>query len=1579
MENFENDLPQLSVIVAAYNVEQYIEDVIDSIVTQSYPNIEVLVINDGSTDLTKEKAESLANVKSNVRVINRTNAGLSASRNIGVEISNGQYIAFVDGDDLVPEGAYQSMMETILTTKSDMISGFVERLNERTGKRFGSPHFKKAIQGTFLKTNIRQHAELVYDSTAWNKIYKKSLFTDLKLKYPVGRLYEDIPVEMKAHLNAATVDVIGNLVYTWRIRSNGAPSITQDRLDPKGLTDRLDMLKLARHEILIAENADNVLEAFDYKMLDQDLFVHIEALENRTISFILPYYQTFVDFLGDVDLVALLPKLPVAKQLMYRLFLGGEFEAFSMFLNKDMKVKYRHVDSKLEIANKYVPEYIKEAMILNVSDKAKTTVSTMKWDRSEHTAYVAGNIDVSNVDVSTLPVENAQLKVLNLSTGNVLTLPVDVLRPSKKVKFLRYEFSVDVEETLLRLGEGVWKFILSVSVGNLYAEINVANPVRNGRKKIRRLTKNNEFVHRYDRQWNLIFDFENVDVKQVKATKVNIPVTLAGISEQGPEFFKLALVIDNSDYVGIGKFFLGDSTQEFELANDIDVVYYALIPRWWMQNKGRVDLKIKSDNPGLNFKINPVYPIEKYGFRVGKSGNAISIAAMSKTIEVYSIVSGPNGFDAEFSRVPEKLIAVTNTGVEVELPFKVNKKNVVSTSFTTRNGTSLLKANETWRVFEFSDGQKVPIISESAQSNIALEFKNYKVVANSDGLGLLYLKTSNPWNGVIEKHGKVRKYGTRLAYILMRLLPLKKNLWVFDAYWASQFSSNEKAMYEYLQEYHPEMKSIWFLKDTSIPISGSGKKVREKSFAYYWALARAKYLVQNANFPQEYVKRRGQIEIETLHGTFMKTMGFDEPHFTTATRNVKTRFAERNLRWDYIVSPSKFMDFSPFVFRTNARVIKSGFPRNDVLIQGNNVQNIEHLKVKLGIPADNEVVLYAPTFRNQGGFDFQLDIEKYLEKLGDHQTLVVRLHYFVAKEIDFSQYGNRIINASEYPVIEDLYLVSDVLVTDYSSVMFDFAVLNRPMVFFAYDLEWYLSPLNRGTYLEYEKILPGPIVKNSDDLINMLSDIKALKERYADNLEKFRDDFVTYGREGDAAKTVVERILSDKSITSTAAIKHHIVFGVLRDIYRINNPYQALMKVLKKYLSVQKDLVIIDAHQAHGVNVTLLDLANDAVAHGKKVLWIVDDSHKSSVRQQGYKTFRRNSLRLLYWRLKAETVLFNGIQTDEWVKNKDQVWIQVWSALPQRKIGLEQDMLRVLAEEDISQKFMLKMMHMADYFVVPTVTDALRLEKAFEINAKFVLPLGWKNLPVQRGEELKSGQSNRKLLFDTSEDISFRVGDFRDGFIVDIQRLTQEFDVYITDPTYLTQFGITVNDSVTVVGDVVKANELLAEVDVVVTGSGILAERSATLGKQTIVMDSQRVVNKSNRMIDNRNIKFVMNQDELLATLEKIDYNLSDKREISDDISLFQVLGNGTLPAVRLTEFSGLGKPKRGAILYNEPYGLGGNEIVSNDLVLEGVEILNIVDVVDEVTKNILAPSQYKVKLPSNIVGYMFISQVEII
>ena len=849
--------------------------------------------------------------------------------------------------------------------------------------------------------------------------------------------------------------------------------------------------------------------------------------------------------------------------------------------------------------------------------------------------------------------------------------------------------------------------------------------------------------------------------------------------------------------------------------------------------------------------------------------------------------------------------------------------------------------------------------------------------AKSDGLGFLYLETANPWTGVIERHGKVRKYGTRLAYIFMRLLPLKKNLWVFDAYWASQFSSNEKAMYEYLQENHPNMKSVWFLKDTSIPISGNGKKVREKSFAYYWTLARAKFLVQNANFPQEYVKRRGQIEVETLHGTFMKTMGFDEPHFTTATRNVKTRFAERNLRWDYIVSPSKFMDFSPFVFRTNARVIKSGFPRNDVLVQGNNVQNIERLKLKLGIPAGNEVVLYAPTFRNQGGFDFQLDIEKYLAKLGDRQTLVVRLHYFVAKEIDFSQYGDRIINASEYPVIEDLYLVSDVLVTDYSSVMFDYAVLNRPMVFFAYDLEWYLSPLNRGTYLEYEKILPGPIVKTSDDLIDVLSDIEALKQRYSDNLAVFRDEFVTYGRQGDAAKTVVERILSDKNVTSTAAIKHHIVFGVLRDIYRINNPYRALMKVLKKYISVQKNLVIIDAHQAHGVNVTLLDLASDAVSHGKKVLWIVDESHKAFVRQQGYKTFRRNSLRLLYWRLKAETVLFNGIQTDEWVKNKDQVWTQVWSALPQRKIGLEQDMLRILAEEDISQKFMLKTMHMADYFVVPTVSDASRLEKAFEINSKFVLPLGWKNLPVKQNENLKSGRSNRKLLFDTSEDISFRVGDFRDGFVVDIQRLTQEFDVYITDPMYLTQFGVTVNDSVTVVDDVLKANELLSEVDVVVTGSGILAERAVALGIQTVVMDSQRVVNKSDRLIANRDMHFVDNQAALFETLESLDYNVVGQRTFTDGASLFQVLVDGSLPIARVSALSGTAKPKRGAILYTEPYGIGKNEIIANDLAVDELEIMGVVNVVDEVTKNVLAPSQYKVKLPSNIVGFMFISQVE--
>ena len=166
-----------------------------------------------------------------------------------------------------------------------------------------------------------------------------------------------------------------------------------------------------------------------------------------------------------------------------------------------------------------------------------------------------------------------------------------------------------------------------------------------------------------------------------------------------------------------------------------------------------------------------------------------------------------------------------------------------------------------------------------------------------------------------------------------------------------------------------------------------------------------------------------------------------------------------------------------------------GYPRNDILIRDNNKEEINKYKKLLGLPLDKKIILYAPTWRDneylgEGKYKFasKLDFDLAREQLSDDYIFIVKYHYLVSDKIDWRPYKGFVYTFDETKDIAWLYLVSDMLITDYSSVMFDYSLLKRPMFFFAYDLEDYRENL-RGFYFDFAKEAPGPISKDTKQLI----------------------------------------------------------------------------------------------------------------------------------------------------------------------------------------------------------------------------------------------------------------------------------------------------------------------------------------------------------------------------------------------------------------------------------------------------------------------------------------------------------------
>lgn len=228
--------PLLSVVVPAYDVEDYLADCLSSILRQSHAALEVVVVDDGSADTSGDIADRFATEDPRVRVIHQANAGLGAARNEGVRRSTGTYLAFADSDDIVVDGAYAAMVGSLERTGSDLAIGAVERL--RGDERFMTPLMRENHQVSRPAVGIEEAPLVLADVFAWNKVFRRSFWDDTDLAFPTGVRYEDQPAMTRALVAAQGIDVLAEPVYLWRVRSDGS-SISQQRDDLRDLSDRL--------------------------------------------------------------------------------------------------------------------------------------------------------------------------------------------------------------------------------------------------------------------------------------------------------------------------------------------------------------------------------------------------------------------------------------------------------------------------------------------------------------------------------------------------------------------------------------------------------------------------------------------------------------------------------------------------------------------------------------------------------------------------------------------------------------------------------------------------------------------------------------------------------------------------------------------------------------------------------------------------------------------------------------------------------------------------------------------------------------------------------------------------------------------------------------------------------------------------------------------------------------------------------------------------------------------------------------------------------------------------------------------
>ena len=351
----------------------------------------------------------------------------------------------------------------------------------------------------------------------------------------------------------------------------------------------------------------------------------------------------------------------------------------------------------------------------------------------------------------------------------------------------------------------------------------------------------------------------------------------------------------------------------------------------------------------------------------------------------------------------------------------------------------------------------------------------------------------------------------------------------FESNLGKQYTGNPRYIYERMIERYPDYTYVWCYSG-NIEIPGNPIIVKRASEEYYKLLAQSRYIVNNTTFPLWY-QRPETFYLQTWHGTPFKRL-----HWDMTSRPIEKRstpdFYAKSTRWDALLSPNAY---STKIFRSafkyEGEIIEYGYPANDIFYQKNRYSAArKQVREKLGIyDDDTPVFLYAPTWRDgkhignaMFEFDLLLDPKKFLKHAPKGSILLVRSHHMSSSDDELSKLKGRVIDVSGWDDAIQLMCASDVLITDYSSIVFDWYCSRKPVIYYVPDYEQYVGSL-RGSYFDLKDRNAGEICKSEEELLKVLPEVTRNKTTsYSD----FYADFCSV-HDGNSADRVIDYLLSN--------------------------------------------------------------------------------------------------------------------------------------------------------------------------------------------------------------------------------------------------------------------------------------------------------------------------------------------------------------------------------------------------------------------------------------------------------------------
>lgn len=1120
----------LSVVIPVYNVETYLEECVLSVISQTYSRLQILLVDDGSTDGSLRIARRLARADRRVRVITKKNNGLGAARNTGILASTGKYIAFVDSDDIVPKDAYEVMLATLHRTGSDFVVGSINRLRE---KKRSVPKWAQEVHGDDrLNITLNDFPEILHNVFAWNKIFKKE-FWDQKLgSFPEGVLYEDQEVTARAYVEAKSFDVLEKIVYDWRIRSDRS-SITQQKDNVIDLADRLLVARRV-NEFLMNNSDFTTYKFWITKLLGTDLalyYVQVPRVGDQYWNILRKFAveitaTTAMDVLEDINLHErlLLDSLLRNSRLDFEsiIFYNAENgRSFPIDVNEGGFRAYPGYLDQIECSPN------SELLLVNLASLESRGEICKVSLVGDNCLEVKGHTYIIGIDTLETKVQRV-FRLVNKVTSESIELHheddhdslIDMSANDAWTSYTETAFRVLIDPSGLGLNADGWtsgtEWYLSVTfyLGGVEVSKRISTRRRSGAADSFPLLSvdsgSGRWICGFSNKWGFTLARENYQFRVENPLVVDrvIEFDVVGLDVDG------ANVVARCEKMGITGTTESVATSEgrkrFKVilpslpatANDFSIYVWnfaitdihgtehrlgwpSLDDRHAETTNVFRNLNLRTNESGYVLLEERIFGVRAESWYVDESSETISV-----TIGFTENWLATDLPEMVFANGRSKIVSVgqewMDVGVKARYVFSLKEYRWNTYSASVESGMYSLRCvvadsrgrmRDHWTEVALGMQGKLPDCHSTKSVNVTF--------GKTPKSSALTLRIGPPLH--LSERGKLMQ--ARLQRSIDKWLnePIYSQAVLFESFGGKTIGDSSLALFKEMVRRGDPRPKYWSVFDHSVVVPEGAVPLIMYSAAWYRILHTAEYLVNNNNFPFFYRKHGNQTYVQVWHGTPLKKIGNDIPNTTLSLPYIRLMQKEAKY-WDYLLAQNEFaVETLPKAFGYKGTVLYLGYPRNDALAESPPVERICELRSNLGISDGKKVFLYAPTWRDNVrtendnyGFISFLELKVAMEEFGDDCIFLIRGHHNVAQQ-RFAQSHDNVIDVTSYPNINDLIIASDCLITDYSSVMFDYVVTGKPVYFLVPDLEEYRDSI-RGFYFAFDESLPGPIAMDTRHL-----------------------------------------------------------------------------------------------------------------------------------------------------------------------------------------------------------------------------------------------------------------------------------------------------------------------------------------------------------------------------------------------------------------------------------------------------------------------------------------------------------------